>query len=133
MSAGQNQARRPRRRRPRAAALLLVALLSCTEPEEMTWGAVAYELGEISCEETIVLCGAAGSLSVCAEHVRWHMCEPWGTCDMLVDSETAGVALTVCRRAVARRSAPDCNSGGVVYLPEDCDRVLALDPKLGWE
>ncbi len=117
----------------RLVVVAALALAACAEPEEMTWGEVSYQVGEISCYDQIVVCGKPGTLHTCAEHVRWHMCEPYGTCDILVDAELAGVALTVCQRAMAARNAPDCNNGGVVYLPEACDRVLALDPKLDWQ
>lgn len=114
---------------------LLLMLGACAEPEEMTWGEVAYEVGRLPCEEQIVECGKDGSVELCADHVRWHMCEPYSTCDMLVDVEAAEAAITVCRNAwFARRSGPDCNTWmGLYSLPAECDRVLALDPRLGWE
>lgn len=110
----------------RAFTIAAALAFGCSDdPQPLTWGDATLQMATAYC--------AAGAdcgfnvRSACADHVRWHACEPDRSCNVELPAE-AQVAVDAC---VVALDQPDATACGLLYygfLPAECDLFFEFDP-----
>ncbi len=117
---------------PSLAVLLLIsACTACTAPTTpYTWGDVTQELGTVVCDTYVNACGFPSDAGVCAEHVAFHLCEPYMDCDKEVDEIVALARLDACNAVLDtfEYQSNECFLLSYGNWPAECLGVLELRP-----
>lgn len=103
-------------------------ITGCTDEgdaADYTWGQLSAEFGLVVCNS----CGGTAEPELCAEHIRWHFCEPDMSCGVDLDRTEAENALAACAAAFEAATEQECFYLQYLgFTPTQCGGIFDLNP-----